>query len=128
VFEFACPNGDALRRIDVGFSIGTESDQIYSVLYSSFTGKVFHGLPQLGQFRCLVRHLCLAPGSYPIGARVIVAGQDADWPKGGIALLRVEHGDFYGTGHMGFSGKSVFHTSGDWLVTPVTRQKFNPTH
>ena len=109
--------GDAEpKNVDVGFSIGTDNDQIFSVFYSSYSGQSFRTIPKKGEFRCIIPRLCLAPGRYPIGAAVLVNGIEADCLNGGVGLLDVEPGDFYGTGHSGWPRKSVFLVQGSWSV------------
>jgi lipopolysaccharide transport system ATP-binding protein len=121
VLEYICASEAVPKNVDVGISIGTHNDQIFSVLYSSYSGQSFPSVPKTGRFCCRIPRLCLAPGRYPIGAAVTVNGVEADCLNGGVGLLDVEAGDFYRTGHPGWNGRSVFLLEGDWSVGEPVR-------
>ena len=106
-----------LKKIDIGFSIQTNLEALLFVSYSSYTSQVFDLSEPSGAFRCRINNLPLSPGRYRVGARVLVNGEEADWPRGCVGYLDVEPGDFYGSGKMGFSGHAPFMIRGDWKET-----------
>jgi lipopolysaccharide transport system ATP-binding protein len=114
VFGFECSDDDAPRNVDVGFSIHASNGQTLLVLYSSYLGETFDGVPRTGAFRCLVPKLPLSAGQYRVGARVTVGGEEADWPRNGVGDFDVVPGDFYGTGSEGFGRATPFLLSGRW--------------
>jgi len=113
VFGFQCREGDDPKNVDVGFSIHSSNEQTLFVLYSSYLGQIFQNVPSVGEFRCLVSNIPLSSGRYRVGARVTVGGEEADWPRDGIAFLDVETGDFYASGSKG-SGNTPFLVTGKW--------------
>lgn len=114
VLGYACRPGDQLSKVDVGISVHTNADQVLFVLYSGYTGRLFGPISGSGEFRCTISQFPMAPGSYRLGARVMVAGEEADWPRDGVCELEVVAGDFYGTGSQGYEGTSPFMITGDW--------------
>lgn len=116
VFGYSSMPGETLRNVDIGFGVFTHDNQLLWVLYSSYTGQAFGPIPEKGEFRCSVERLPLKPGRYRVGARVMVANEEADWPKDAISYLDVEPGDFYRSGLKGFDGKSSFLVDGSWTV------------
>jgi len=116
VFAFECLDEEGPRGVDVGFSIHSSNDQTLLVLYSSYLGQIFDAVPSTGAFRCFVPKLPLSAGHYRVGARVTVGGEEADWPRNGVAHLDVVPGDFYGTGSEGFGRATPFLLSGTWHV------------
>ena len=123
VFDFECAEGASPTNISVGLSVHTTDEQTLFVLYNSYTGPDFEKLPPYGQFRCLIRRLPLRADRYRIGARVTVAGEEADWPHDGIAFVDIEQGDFYGTGSLGFEGASNFLVDGVWSCNPQPNKR-----
>ncbi|MDT3676188.1 ABC transporter ATP-binding protein [Microcystis wesenbergii NRERC-220] len=119
VFEYQLFSDSALNHVDVGFSLHSDNDQTLFVLYSSYLGKTFEKLPLQGLFKCVVNDFPLSEGRYKVGARVTVAGEEADWPNDGIGYLDVERGDFYGSGSIGFEGKTPFLVKGKWDLHTV---------
>jgi lipopolysaccharide transport system ATP-binding protein len=116
VFGYVTQNGDKPRKVDVGLSIQSSHDQMLFVFYGSYVGQTFDAVPAEGSFRCLVPKLPLAQGRYCVGARVIVDGEEADWPWNGVGYVDVESGDYYGTGSKGFDGGVPFLVTGSWSV------------
>jgi len=102
VLGYACAEGPPPHRVDVGVSLATARGQTLCVVYSSYLGRLFNDLPPAGVFRCRIPRLPLAAGRYLVGARVVVGGDEADWPRDGVGYLDVETGDFYQTGQRGF--------------------------
>lgn len=114
VLGYSSQDGRDIREVDVGISVATHTQQMLFVLYASYVGQVLASVPRTGEFRCLIRKLPLAEGCYTVGARVLVAGVEADWPRGGVGTLNVEAGDFYGTGQAGFRGNAPLLVAGEW--------------
>jgi lipopolysaccharide transport system ATP-binding protein len=115
VFSYECPSNPGESDVDVGFSIHLMNQQPLFILYSSFVGQQFEHVPASGEVRCRLSDLPLAPGRYLVGARVMVKGQEADWPRNWVGYLDVEAGDFYGTGH-GAPDRCPFMVRGSWSV------------
>jgi len=116
VFDYTCTSEISPRNVSVGFGLTTGDSQVLFVLYSSYTGQDFKSIPSTGQFKCYMPSFPVAPGNYKVGARVIVGGEEADWPNDSIAVVDVVPGDFFGTGNPGFGGKSFFLVNGSWAV------------
>lgn len=114
VLGYTCRAGEQPAKVDVGLSASSSSDQMLFVLYSGYTGTLFGPISGDGEFRCTISRFPLAPGTYRIGARVLVGVEEADWPRDGVYELDVEAGDFYGTGSRGYEGTSPFLVTGGW--------------
>ncbi len=114
VFGYQSSEKEPLKDADIGFSIHDKGT--LSVLYSSYVDQSFQTLPYKGEFRCLVSRLPLSAGRYSIGARVTIAGQEADWPRNAIGYLDIEGGDFYGTGREGFGTSAPLLLMGQWTI------------
>lgn len=115
-FALSYVGQDNIRNVDVGISLHDDTDRTLAVLYAGYLNQTFPYLSNKGKFRCLVRNLPLTMGRYRVGARVIVNGVEADWPKDGIGFMEVEDGDFYKTGRKGFEGSTVMLLNGSWSV------------
>jgi lipopolysaccharide transport system ATP-binding protein len=117
-FGYETKKGISLRNVDIGFSIHSiTNNQILCVLYSSYVGHIFDEVPRSGVFQCQVAKFPLAPGRYRVGARVVVNGNEADWPQDGIGYVDVESGNFYGTGSKGFDGNAPLLLLGNWYLS-----------
>ena len=126
VFDYEV-NGDEMpKRVDMGLSVATGTQQIVFVLYNSYKGHYLEPKSRKGTFRCRVENLPLAAGVYIVGARVVVDNDEADWPKDGVGRLEVEQGDFYGSGSTGFQG-SPFLVDGEWEVREATASAAEPS-
>jgi lipopolysaccharide transport system ATP-binding protein len=117
VFRYSCERGDVARNVSVGFGMFSPTGQLLFVLYSSYTGQDFDAVPPSGEFRCYIPRFPLVAGSYRVGARVTINGEEADWPRDGIGYVEIVPGDFYGTGSLGFGNNSPFLVDGSWSVT-----------
>ena len=117
VFGYECAPGVKANNVDIGFSFDTELRESVFALYASYVGQVFSNLPPKGSFRCVVRKLAIAPGQYCVGARVTIAGEEADWPQDGVGTVDVIPGDFYGTGSKGFTGNAFLLVDGRWQIS-----------
>ncbi|MCC6168926.1 MAG: ATP-binding cassette domain-containing protein [Caldilineaceae bacterium] len=98
--------------VDMGFSIH-DKVQMLSVLYSSYAGTKYRGIPHRGFFRCMVPRFPFTSGYYDVRVRARVDEQDADWPEQRAGQLAVEPGDFYATGQIGFASAPVM-LDGKW--------------
>ncbi|HUI06236.1 MAG TPA: ABC transporter ATP-binding protein [Verrucomicrobiae bacterium] len=114
VFGYQCRDGEKPKDVDVGFSLTSGKGQMLCVLYSSYLGQYFNGLSGSGFVRCRVPKFPFPPGRYSVGARVVVAGEESDWPRNWVAFLDVEGGDFYGSGSGGFGSATPYLLSGEW--------------
>jgi lipopolysaccharide transport system ATP-binding protein len=107
----------AIGKVNIGISLHQKDETILCVLYSSYTGQAFEWIPDNGVFRCHIKRLPLNEGHYLLGARVEVAGAEADWPRGMIGNLEVIAGDFYGSGVKGFDGAAPLLLTANWSVS-----------
>jgi len=114
VLGFRCRNEASCRQADVGFSLHLPDTTMLAVLYASYSGQVFPIVPAEGEFRCVIRALPLKEGRYPVGIRVVVNGDEADWPQGFVGEVEVVTGDFFGTGMRGFQGAAPLLLTGAW--------------
>lgn len=102
--------------VNVGISLHDESDRTLAVFYSEYVMQTFVSVPQHGQFRCRISRIFLTPHRYKVGARVVERGEEADWPRDGVGYLEIESGDYYGSGHSGFDGETLFYLDASWEV------------
>jgi len=116
IFSYESREKNPLSDVDVGFGLYSNTGYLLFVLYASYTAKQFDRIPSKGSFRCEISKLPLAAGRYLVGARILVRGDEADWPQEGIGYFNVEAGDFFGTGNSGFKG-CPFLVSGKWSVS-----------
>ena len=116
-FGYEVLDSEPLRNVDIGFSIhSTRTNEALVVLYSSYTGTSFSGIPKRGTFRCELGGFPLNSGRYRIGARIVVGGIESDWPVDGVGFINVESGDFFGSGQPGFNNRVPFLMNGKWAV------------
>jgi len=80
-----------------------------STLSSDLTGNEFADFPPRGTIRCTVPRLPLAEGGYLANLMIRRNGEIEDWIREGVDL-KVENGDFFGT------GRSVPATHGGTLI------------
>ena len=103
-------------RIDLGFSIHSESDDSLSVLYSSYQNILFNSSDRdLLIVKCKIIDFPFVEGIYSIGGRILNNDSEADWPKVRIGEIMVVKGDFYNTGNLGVKGKGQYLIKGEWL-------------
>jgi len=112
--EFKCHSNLVFQNVDVGFSISTHTGQMLTVHYQSYKGELFKDVSENGYFRFHVKKFPFVQGRYHIGARILISGQEADWPFDGVGYIDVETGDFFGTGSAGWDGPSVINIDGIW--------------
>ncbi|MES2216193.1 MAG: ABC transporter ATP-binding protein [Patescibacteria group bacterium] len=89
VFSYECQTPEAIRGVDIGFSISHNGALLTSV-YSSARGTEFK-CEKEGQFQFTIDRIPLLDGRYEIGARVVADGIEADWPKGTIGFLDIDN-------------------------------------
>lgn len=115
-FGFRTRSNLALQNVDVGFSISTYAGQMLIVHYQSYKGDLFKDISGRGHFRFHLKKFPFTHGRYLIGARILITGQEADWPIDGIGYIDVETGDFFGTGSAGWNGPAILNVDGVWQV------------
>jgi lipopolysaccharide transport system ATP-binding protein len=115
-FEADGPGDPPGLDVDVGISVHSRYDTTLFVIYNSYTGQALRMDRRRGELRCTIPRLPLAPGRYRVGARLVVAGEEADWPRDGVGWFHVEAGDFYGTGKAGADGGTAFLVDGRWTL------------
>jgi hypothetical protein len=87
------------------------------VLYSSYQSAYFKMEPhQIIQIRCTVPQFPFTIGNYKVGTRIVVNSEESDWLLGGTGFIRVENGDFYGNGSIGFSHSYMTNFKGIWVA------------
>lgn len=118
VLGYACdPARLPVRDVDFGISLHDSSGiHMMTVLYGSYQDQLFSLQQPRGEIRLRLDRLPLAAGRYRLGARVTVAGAEADWPRDGIGHIPVAEGDFYGTGRRGFGQGAPVLLEGVWSV------------
>jgi lipopolysaccharide transport system ATP-binding protein len=115
VLNFRYNSSDRLTsRVSLGFSLHTASEQTVALLYSDYQGVTFDGLPSSGVLRFTIPRLALSYGTYFVGVRILVGGAEADWPRGFVARIDVEAGDYYGLGQSFHSGIGPMLLDGEW--------------
>jgi lipopolysaccharide transport system ATP-binding protein len=114
VLGYETKAGKSFQRVDPGISIHTETGETIFVHYCSYNRGLLEAKGPKGEFRFKLEHLPLSPGRYIIGSRITVNGEEADWPRDGIAFMTVEAGDFYGTGSKGCEGVTAILIDGTW--------------
>ena len=117
VFSFRI-NVDNLTNnsnINLGFSLHTQEDELLSVLYNSYQNIIFQ-VNSNGKYtiQCSIPNFPINEGEYIVKGRIECDKMEADWPKVPLGKFTVVKGDFYGTGNVGFNGKSKFLIQGEW--------------
>ena len=104
-------------NIDLGFSVHNSDEELISVLYSSYQNQTIR-VNKSGKYnvKCLIPNFPLNEGEYLVKGRIEVDKKEADWPKPALGKFNVVKGDFYGTGNLGFSGKSKLLIKGEWEI------------
>ena len=102
-------------KMDLGFSLHNHFGDMLSVLYSSYQNQLFK-LDGSGYFdiRCTLSDFSFVSGRLMVKGRLLVNGEEADWPKVPLGFIDIENGDFFGTGNQGFSGSGSFLVKGQW--------------
>jgi lipopolysaccharide transport system ATP-binding protein len=113
VFGYECMRADP-RNVDVCLAMRASNGQLLFVLYNSYQGQIFKTVPPKGEFRCRIDKFPFTPGRYGVHSRVVVDGQEADWPRESVGCIDVQNGDFYGTGSKGYNRDAAFLVQGHW--------------
>ena len=104
-------------NIDLGFSIHYLNGDLITVLYNSYQKESIR-VSQEGEYilKCTISNLALNEGQYLVKGRILNDQLESDWPKVPLGEFRVIKGDFYGTGNLGFEGKSKILIKGKWVL------------
>lgn len=114
-FMFSIRSSMSCKAIDIGFSLHDTQDAVLSVLYSSYQNQVFDlEANETRVVKFTWDPVSLSPGIYTVRGRMLVDGVLSDWPRVPLGTLTVEMGDFYGSGSLGFRGRTVFLMKGTW--------------
>jgi len=114
-FKIRCVSTNGIKSIDLGFSISDSYDNRLSVLYSSYQGVFFDSNgSEMMEVTCRITNFPFQEGRYFIGGRILVNGEESDWPVNTIAAIDVESSDFFGTGKRGFVSGAPFLLKGEW--------------
>lgn len=115
-------------NVSVGISVHTLANDTLFNLYTYHTGDDFSGLPESGEFRCHLKRLPLNPGRYLVWARIVVDGEEADFPLEPVGYLDVDAGDFYGTGKLTTDrGYCPFVVDANWALANEPAQPAVPS-
>lgn len=116
-FKIKVDNLTCQSEINLGFSIHTNEDELVSVLYNSYQNKTLK-VKTNGTYliQCEISNLALNEGDYIVKGRIECDKMESDWPKVPLGNLNVVKGDFYGSGNLGFTGKSKFLIRGEWDI------------
>jgi lipopolysaccharide transport system ATP-binding protein len=86
-------------KIDIGFSLHNDYDDILTYLYSSFQDKLFSNKKaDYLTVRCTIKDFPFSKGDINLKGRILANGIESDWPKERIGVIKCEAGDFYNTG------------------------------
>ena len=103
------------RNIDFGFNFFDGEEMNMAVIYSSYQNVHFDA--EAGEtltVSCRIASFPFTIGTYKIGTRITVNNEESDWLSGGAGFIKVENGDFFGTGNIGFSNPYMINFKGDW--------------
>ena len=85
------------NNVTAGISIYSQEGAHITTLSNYLTSETFGAIKKNGYFSCKLDKLQLSPGSYPVNLIIRTSNQIQDWIQEAI-ILRVESGDYYGTG------------------------------
>ena len=94
---YSCPNGKYLQNIEVALGILKLDETPLLYLGSKVTNEDIPKVTGTGEFKCRIEKLPLEPGEYLVNVEIKHNGIIADYVRG-AAVLKVQEGDFYGTG------------------------------
>lgn len=116
VFVFRLKVLNALSgKLDLGFSLHNQLGDMLSVLYSSYQNVLFPlSQSQYIYVRCKVIGFPFACNRLIVKGRLVLDGDESDWPKSPLGYVDIESGDFFGTGNPGFEGDLSFLVKGQW--------------
>jgi lipopolysaccharide transport system ATP-binding protein len=113
VFTYETKRPESVSDIDLGFSV-TRNGQILAVIYSSDMHHKLTPAKYQGEIRFTVKDVPFTPGVYGVGARVLVNGVEADWPKTEIGHFEVIAPDK--TSFHKFNSSSAILLEGSWKM------------
>ncbi len=97
ILEYTSGATEKFRDVKVVMAIDSPISGRLCVLQTDYAGSNFSAVEPQGAFICEIPQLPLAAGIYPFTIAAIIKGEMADWIIGAGAI-RVEAGDYYGTG------------------------------
>lgn len=116
-FVFVLKVNESSTKINLGFSLHNQYEEILTYLYSDFQNVSFVGdRDEIIEVRCSIDKFPFGTGKIIVIGRIEVEGFEADWIKDPLAVLNIEHGDFYRTGKFG-DINTPFLISGGWNST-----------
>ena len=116
-FRLQC-NGEKAKNIDFGLNFFDAEDNNMGVLYSSYQKIYFESeASSYITVSVVIPNFPFTLGTYKVGTRVMVGNDESDWLLGGAGYIRVENGDFYGSGSVGFSHQYMTNFLGRWHHT-----------
>jgi lipopolysaccharide transport system ATP-binding protein len=99
-----------LRNMSLSLGIDNDFGQRVLLLDSTMCGQNLEKVPLgIGQVKISIPRLSLVPGRYHCTLFAAVNGIMADWVKS-ASVLKVEMGDYYGTGQFASHGQGLFLT------------------
>jgi lipopolysaccharide transport system ATP-binding protein len=109
-----------VRNIDFGLNFFDMEDANMGVNYSSYHGQVFSAEANSEVIlECRVPKFPFTIGTYKVGTRILVNNEEADWLLGGAGFIRVENGNFFGTGSNGFSHTGMTNFLAEWKSSRI---------
>lgn len=108
------------RNIDFGLNFFDMEDANMGVNYSSYHGQLFNAEANSEVIiECRVPKFPFTIGTYKVGTRILVNSEEADWLLGGAGFIRVENGNFFGTGSNGFSHTGMTNFLAEWKSSRI---------
>jgi lipopolysaccharide transport system ATP-binding protein len=98
VLSYECQESEVYQNVTVAFGVKTSRDQMLFRNFTGDTGQSFSKVYGTGQFRCFIPSLPLAAGTYRLGFRIVINGEESDYLGGNAASFQVEKGDFFDSG------------------------------
>lgn len=90
-----------VKGIDIGFSFEDEDATPLGNLYNSFQ-EVYYDFEQgYHLVKCKLEKFPFGPGNLTVRGRIVADGNETDYLKDILGVIKVEMGDFYGTGQFG---------------------------
>jgi lipopolysaccharide transport system ATP-binding protein len=109
----ACKGG--LRHVEMSIDIFAESGQCMLIMNSEMAGRGFESIPDTGRFTCRIDRFPLSPGEYFATLFCRVNGSISDWVQH-ACVVRVEAGDFFGSGRLPPATHGGFLAPQEWSV------------
>jgi lipopolysaccharide transport system ATP-binding protein len=90
--------------IDIGIAFSTATEQLISILYSSYQNCFLQLTETMQEIRLVVPKWPFASGFYKLVGRILINGEEADSLQNGLTEIQVIEGDFYLSGNFGSMG------------------------